>query len=281
MLLSICIPTFNRAHTLRPLLAAIKDEIFELKNNDRVEIVISDNCSEDDTETIVKSFILTGLIINYYKQSTNVGFGNNLTRAIYLANGRHCWMMGSDDIPIKGAIGKVLKEISSGADIILGAVLTNKVVRPLLNNIENEVKLTNLIDLKNFLNNCTEISSLFAFISSIIIRKEFWDQTKIPENLVSHPYTHLLRIFTGLSENNIILRYVASPIVVTGIEENEWNAQVFKHFELDFYTLIYLADNIFDGEKEIRAIFGRIFKKQYGSTKVLCARSNCDQATWI
>jgi abequosyltransferase len=56
VLLSICIPTFNRS----PYLARTLDSIVcqrEFSEGDEVEIVISDNCSDDDTASVVRGYL--------------------------------------------------------------------------------------------------------------------------------------------------------------------------------------------------------------------------------
>lgn len=81
-LLSICIPTYNRSQNLKLCLESlIKQKEFNSKN---VEIVISDNCSTDDTEKIVQSYINNYDNISYYRNNENVTMENfpiSLSRA--------------------------------------------------------------------------------------------------------------------------------------------------------------------------------------------------------
>ena len=54
--LSICIPTYNRAYILdKSLQTLVCQDIFQKTNE--VEIVISDNCSSDNTRSIVYKYI--------------------------------------------------------------------------------------------------------------------------------------------------------------------------------------------------------------------------------
>ena len=54
--LSICIPTRNRCHLLRLSLESLtRQPIFS--NTDAVEIVVSDNASDDETAEVVDKFI--------------------------------------------------------------------------------------------------------------------------------------------------------------------------------------------------------------------------------
>ena len=56
ILLSICIPTFNRAYILKSSLESLTSQPEFLETN-LIEIVISDNNSSDNTEMIVSEFI--------------------------------------------------------------------------------------------------------------------------------------------------------------------------------------------------------------------------------
>ena len=73
-LLSICIPTYNRAEYLVKSIESIIDqEEFKLG---QVEIVISDNASEDDTENVVKQYTNEYENIIYYRNTENIGNDN-------------------------------------------------------------------------------------------------------------------------------------------------------------------------------------------------------------
>ena len=74
--LSICIPTYNRAIYLDNTLAQLtKEKLF--RNTNDVEIVIADNFSTDETEDICKKYLKEfGDKIYYYKQKENVADKN-------------------------------------------------------------------------------------------------------------------------------------------------------------------------------------------------------------
>jgi len=57
VLLSICIPTYNRAKQLDTTLKSIISQNIFINTN-KIEIVISDNCSTDETSLIVNKYIL-------------------------------------------------------------------------------------------------------------------------------------------------------------------------------------------------------------------------------
>lgn len=107
-LLSICIPTFNRAETLKLLLENISREC--AYDIDKIEIVISDNASTDHTADVVNEY--SHLPIRYRKNKTNIGgAGNILSVAAELATGEFVWIVGDDDLILPDGIKNVLDSI--------------------------------------------------------------------------------------------------------------------------------------------------------------------------
>lgn len=92
--LSICIPTYNRARFLERLLGLIADEYhFPFS----YEVIVSDDCSPDDTADVVKRFAERGLPVHYFRCSKNLGYEKNLLSALHLARGELIIYLGDDD----------------------------------------------------------------------------------------------------------------------------------------------------------------------------------------
>jgi len=72
-LLSICIPTYNRAETLEIVLSHYTQNP---EFDESVEIVISDNASSDNTEEICRNLITNFKNIRYYRNSENIKDAN-------------------------------------------------------------------------------------------------------------------------------------------------------------------------------------------------------------
>lgn len=89
-LFSIVIPTYNRAEGYLRL--AIEAAVAQ--NFPDLEILISDNCSTDGTEALVRSF--TDARIRYVKHPVNLGPVGNFKYCIEQARG-HYWLMLHDD----------------------------------------------------------------------------------------------------------------------------------------------------------------------------------------
>lgn len=98
ILLSICVPTFNRAKKLTRLIDSI-----DLQEG--VEVVICDDGSTDNTKEIIDN--LSKKIRTSYQFQKNQGRGFALKKAIEMANGKYVMVMDSDDYFLPGAIANI------------------------------------------------------------------------------------------------------------------------------------------------------------------------------
>ena len=95
ILLSICIPTHNGGLRLKQTIECVTRA---KKGRDDIEVIVSDNASDDETTlNIIKEFEKNNIIrANYNKE--NRGFNGNLLVLIdKMAQGEYCWVIGDDD----------------------------------------------------------------------------------------------------------------------------------------------------------------------------------------
>ncbi len=90
-LVTVAIPTYNRASLF--LRDAINAALQQTYSN--IEVIISDNCSTDDTEAVVKSF--TDPRIRYFRQEQNIGANNNFNFCLQQAKGDYFLLFLDDD----------------------------------------------------------------------------------------------------------------------------------------------------------------------------------------
>ena len=114
MLLSICIPTFNRSEKLDNCLNSIL--ISKEQHHSDFEVCIADNNSSDNTKKIVDKYKNT-LNINYHKNSENLGFARNATKVVSLAKGKFTWLVGDDDLILPRALKSLLQILRTNPDI--------------------------------------------------------------------------------------------------------------------------------------------------------------------
>lgn len=112
LLLSICIPTYNRAEYLRGALENItSDPAFD----DRVEIIISDNASEDNTEEIGKEYARKYANIKYFRNEKNIRDAN-FKLSFERASGKYLKLF-NDTLRFKeNSLSTILDILSNTAD---------------------------------------------------------------------------------------------------------------------------------------------------------------------
>lgn len=99
MVLSILIPTYNRSKYLEKNIHLLTGFIAKGQLTSEVEIVISNNCSPDNTDELVESLINKNpsFSIRYFKQSENIGLENNALFVLKQAKGEYVMYLGDDD----------------------------------------------------------------------------------------------------------------------------------------------------------------------------------------
>lgn len=119
-LLSICIPTFNRAAFLEVSLASVLTQTEQWP--ELVEVVVSDNASTDDTRAVLGRYA-EQFHFRLHRNSENIGLLGNITFAPSgLAQGEFVWLLGDDDLLAAGAVNQVLSMLQSEPDIDLLAL---------------------------------------------------------------------------------------------------------------------------------------------------------------
>jgi len=110
-LLSICIPTFNRAHLLRSALWSLVPQIKPY--GDLVEVIVSDNGSSDDTQAVIR-WAQQYIPIHNHRNDKDIGvLANFFLLTNTLANGEFCWILGDDDLVRGNAVKSVLEVIQA------------------------------------------------------------------------------------------------------------------------------------------------------------------------
>lgn len=115
--LSVCIPTYNRAQYLKQTLENITHQFDNNEIYKQVEVVISDNASEDNTVEIVLEFQNRLNNIKYFRNDQNIGFDRNLYNTILHSSGEFCWTLNDDKLINPNALNYLLKILKDNKDI--------------------------------------------------------------------------------------------------------------------------------------------------------------------
>ncbi len=110
--LAIVIATFNRAKPLQKLLSQLNTELIGVE--DKVQIIISNNASDDSTDEVAYSFIDQSpeLSVEYYVQDYNIGPSQNIFFVVEKTRANYVWHISDDDLLLSGRVGSILELIA-------------------------------------------------------------------------------------------------------------------------------------------------------------------------
>jgi glycosyltransferase involved in cell wall biosynthesis len=113
-LLTLAIPTYNRACILDRSLCIIQPQLEAYKND--VEFIVSDNCSQDTTNDVVRRYIEAGMLLRYIRNDTNIGAVLNIIQCWKAAKGKYVWVVGDDDYLTENALRFILDILHGNKD---------------------------------------------------------------------------------------------------------------------------------------------------------------------
>jgi hypothetical protein len=91
-LVTVGLPVYNGEATVATAIRSVLDQQYE-----RLELIISDNASQDGTEEICREFAGSDARVSYHRQPENIGLLNNFCYVITRANGEYFKWLGDDD----------------------------------------------------------------------------------------------------------------------------------------------------------------------------------------
>lgn len=245
-LLSICIPTYNRAKYLKTSLERFRKAITPEMD---IELLISDNCSPDETSIVVEEAIDNGLMCTYIRNGKNLGADGNFLQCFHKSKGKYIWLCGDDDFLLPEKLKPLYDLLTSGE---YGLIELN--TNPSKFNLSPKV----MTDVGDFL---SEVHVWITFVSGNIFRKEvvpMIDGEKYKESfLIQTPY-FLTSATLGLPN---VMYY--PQVLETGADSaNNGGYNLFQVFCENLLSMIH--DKVDEGkltERQFKSIKKSIFCK--------------------
>lgn len=155
-ILSICVPIYNRKIFLERMLSRFLEDrqLFQ----DDIQLYISDNCSTEDVKGAAEHFYSLGLNLEYHCNDRNLGMDGNFINCFNHAKGKYTWLLGSDDVPVKGFLSKLLEVLKENAYGLLH-----------LSDRDKE-KFGNVVEYTDGNQLCEDIHVWITFISGNIVK---------------------------------------------------------------------------------------------------------------
>lgn len=167
-LLTIAIPTYNRAETLRLLLITLLDELDGLR--DYVDVIVSDNASSDRTSDVTNDFSVAWPAAVIVHHESNLGAEENFCQCVERVRTPYFWLLGDDDLPKKGAVRKIvdLLSIESPDLVYLSSKWSKEII---CSDTDEEVVKLDWIAMSR-IDFARQVNVWFTFISGVIVNSE-------------------------------------------------------------------------------------------------------------
>lgn len=249
ILLSICIPTYNRAEYIGEAIESILKQITPAIK-DKVEICVSDNASTDNTQEIVKKYQDKNICkIIFYKNEKNLGADRNYLKVIEIANGEYCWWLGSDDALEVNTLSTLIEKINAthydlylltqncySCDFNIKYECNN---HPLLNRREDgELKLNDILG---------EAIYLLGYLSVLIVKRDdFIIDMPLDEKYIGSMYVHTYKILYLISKNKKMY-HIRQPIVKWRGDNDSFlsDLKIYGRIKIDIDGYSSIAEDVF------------------------------------
>lgn len=209
-LLSIVLPTYNRAKFLPITLAAFQEQLE--RNQEQVSFLVCDNASNDGSDSVLRKIHQKWPYFEYKIFEEHVDVGYSITRANNAADGEYILMWGDDDLPAPYFLDIIISNITKykHPDFIHYNRLWGYD-----HNIEKINKLSVLnkdigdgVVVYNNMNDFLQKYILdITFLSSIIFKRDSWGKNTQLDTKQHFGYEFLGKILHGFSGKIIYIQY--------------------------------------------------------------------------
>lgn len=244
-LLSICIPTWNRSKFVKIQLESFAEHLKGIDASE-IELYISDNCSDDDTEEVVRQYTSQIAAITYNRNEKNIGAAGNFVRCMQWASGKYILLLGDDDILEPGSVKYLLDQLRG-----------------------NDYGLVHMHPFEDMTEECVvyedyeafykRVSFWFTFMSGSIFRREvvqMVDPSKyVNTHLLQMPY-YLLSATRG--KNNLLIN---KQLLKTGLDSS--NNGGYKFYEVFVRNYLNIWKELVDNKTITPSCFEYLKKDIY------------------
>ncbi|MEM7145298.1 MAG: glycosyltransferase family A protein [Verrucomicrobiota bacterium] len=111
-MLTIAIPTWNRAGFLRMALESVISQCEGQGLEGFVEVVVANNGSTDETEEVVREYAERRVLeVRHIRHDENIGMVKNILFCFEAAKGRFVAFLGDDDVVVRGGIAAAVRRM--------------------------------------------------------------------------------------------------------------------------------------------------------------------------
>lgn len=218
MKVSVIIPTYNRAHLLTQAIDSVLAQTFK-----DFELIIVDNYSTDNTESVVKSY--KDERIRYFKNRNQGLIGVNRNYGIQKSQGEYISFLDDDDLWLPEKLEKQVELLDSNKELGLvysdihiigsnGNLLKDTYfhsVKPFRGNVFNELLVANFIASLTVVVRKEALSKVGVFDPKYVIAQDYDLWLRIaecyPVDFIEQPLAEYRLHVESASQKNVVLSY--------------------------------------------------------------------------
>jgi glycosyltransferase involved in cell wall biosynthesis len=266
---SVIIPTYNYGQYIKFAIKSVLDQDYE---HGKIEIIVVDDGSEDETRQILEDFILTNSI-QYYFQN-NAGKANATYFAIGRCTGKYIFNLDADDYFLPGKIKEYVSIFESDPTIV-------HVASPARVLFDTEPGRTTQIesipaDLIGKLNDGNEVLNrfyrnniMFGGGTTYAAKSEYLKQIRIPDNVDMYIDEFLLLAILPFGKSYFlpdafsVWRVHSSNYSVGKVTKEKKLIKSKRLLDSSLAVLKYIMENSYDNE------FIKIYKLRHATRKIV------------
>lgn len=174
-LVSICIPVYNCEDYIYEAIKSAIDQTYQ-----NIEIIISDNCSNDRTAEIISS--IKDDRIKYYRHEEVLHPFDNWNYCVEVAKGKYIKYLFSDDVLKQECVEKLIDIMESNEDVVIASgdfsYISDKSETTLPNVLKSKQLFTGKYRGKGILKKSIIQNNVIGCPSNVMIRKNAFDKIK-------------------------------------------------------------------------------------------------------
>lgn len=161
-LISVVMATYNGSRFLQYQLETVINQSYQ-----NIEIIIVDDCSTDDTVSLIETFISKDNRVKLFQNTTNLGYIKNFEKGCSLAKGEFIALCDQDDAWHKDKISTSFEAIDNYPMIYCDSVLCDEKLNPI------GVKISDRVNCRDFDNPLQQAIFCRIYGHATLIRKDF------------------------------------------------------------------------------------------------------------
>lgn len=261
-LVSVCIPVYNGEKYIKYTIDSVLNQTYK-----NLEIIICDNCSTDNTVSIVESY--NDKRIKLYKNRSNIGALNNSNKCIELSSGYYIKFVYADDIINRNTLEEMVSIMEKNSKIALSAVnfchideKNSIITKPILNMSSGKYSS------KPIFRRLVIEGNIIGCPSGVMIRKSFLNIVGLFKDELKYmsDYDMWIKLCKVGDFYFINKSYMYFRVHLNSISNN--NISTIKRVKDFYYLLNKYIDDINFSKIEIETAYKNANNRSYYSLKV-------------